>query len=333
MATLVKKHNKYYIRVRLPGGKEKTIATQTGNKREAERRLRLVQDKEILLKARLITEAEMEDLELQNAVMRFVKERKANGRRPATINSYQRVLDCLVDTNSPRLLVNSITNKHIRKMIDHLHKEKLSDTTVNIYIRSVNAFTNWLFQEGYILEKVKVAQVKINERLPKFLTADELVSFYEQVDNPKWYSTFKVFERLGLRVSELQYSILEEGYVTIPAEHAKSRRSRMIPISADLIPHYQIAMDSPYKPNSITHAFRSYADDAEISSDKSLHSLRHTFALRSLVETNNIVFVKDLLGHQDIKTTMIYTKYPADFLMKILKPKPEEPSDHIVAQA
>jgi hypothetical protein len=42
MATLVKKHNKYYIRVRLPGGKEKMITTQTGNRREAERRLRLV---------------------------------------------------------------------------------------------------------------------------------------------------------------------------------------------------------------------------------------------------------------------------------------------------
>jgi hypothetical protein len=47
MASLVKKRNKYYIRVRLPGGKEKTIPTQTGNRREAERRLRLVQDEEI----------------------------------------------------------------------------------------------------------------------------------------------------------------------------------------------------------------------------------------------------------------------------------------------
>jgi len=333
MATLVKKHNKYYIRVRLPSGKEKTIATQTGNKREAERRLRLVQDKEILLKARLITEAEMEDLELQDAVNRFIKDRKVNGRRPATIKSYQRVLDCLVETNSPRLLVNSITTKNIRKMLDHLHKEKLSDTTINIYIRSANAFTSWLFQEGYNLEKVKVTQVKINERLPKFLTADELVSFYEQVDIPKWYSTFKVFERLGLRVSELQHSILEEDHVTIPAEHSKSRRLRMIPISADLIPHYVIAMDKPYKPNSITHAFRDYADDAEISKDKSLHSLRHTFALRSLVETNNIMYVKDLLGHQDIKTTMIYTKFPPDFLVKMFKPKEKKVGSQIVAQA
>jgi len=46
MATLVKKHNKYYIRIRLPGGKEKTISNQTGNRHEVERRLRIVQNKE-----------------------------------------------------------------------------------------------------------------------------------------------------------------------------------------------------------------------------------------------------------------------------------------------
>ena len=107
----------------------------------------------------------------------------------------------------------------------------------------------------------------------------------------------------------------------------------MIPISADLIPHYVVAMDKPYKPDSITHAFRSYADDAEISKDKSLHSLRHTFALRSLVETNNIMYVKDLLGHQDVKTTMIYTKFPPDFLVKMFKPKAKKASSQIIAQA
>lgn len=48
MASLVKKRNKYYIRVRLPGGRERTIPTQTGNLREAERRLRLIRDNGIL---------------------------------------------------------------------------------------------------------------------------------------------------------------------------------------------------------------------------------------------------------------------------------------------
>ena len=48
MASLVKKRNKYYIRIRLPGGKEKTIVTQTGDHREAGSRLRLIRDHGIL---------------------------------------------------------------------------------------------------------------------------------------------------------------------------------------------------------------------------------------------------------------------------------------------
>ncbi|MBT4036379.1 MAG: hypothetical protein HOD86_07400 [Candidatus Marinimicrobia bacterium] len=48
MASLVKKRNKYYIRVRLPGGKERTIPTQPGDRREAEQRLRLIRDHGIL---------------------------------------------------------------------------------------------------------------------------------------------------------------------------------------------------------------------------------------------------------------------------------------------
>jgi hypothetical protein len=85
MATIVKKHNKYYIRVRLPGGKEKTIATQTGNRREAERCLRSVEDREILFKARLISEPELEDLGLQEATRRFTNERKHGSRKLTVI--------------------------------------------------------------------------------------------------------------------------------------------------------------------------------------------------------------------------------------------------------
>jgi len=75
MATLRKIGTKYYVRMRLPGGKEKTIATGISNLREAERRLKLVEDREILFKSRLISEAELEDLRLQEATRQFINER------------------------------------------------------------------------------------------------------------------------------------------------------------------------------------------------------------------------------------------------------------------
>ncbi len=57
MATLRKINSEYYVRMRLPGGKEKTIPTGTGNRREAERKLKLVQDNVFPLRAGLIIDS------------------------------------------------------------------------------------------------------------------------------------------------------------------------------------------------------------------------------------------------------------------------------------
>ncbi len=62
-------------------------------------------------------------------------------------------------------------------MVDMLHEKKIRDTkkkikesTINIRIRSVNAFTNWLFQQGNILGPIEFKQIKLDEQQPKFLT-------------------------------------------------------------------------------------------------------------------------------------------------------------------
>jgi len=331
MATLVKKRKKYYIRIYLPGGREKYISTGTGNLREAGRHLKLIQDKEFLFKASLIAEAELENLDLLTAKYRFLEDRKQNGRRPKTILSYDLSIDNLIQATSPSLQVSNLGKQHLHKMITMLQNRAFKDSTINIRIRSVNAFTRWLLEKEYILNPVKISQIKLDERLPKFLTPEELDRIYSQIKEPKMLATFKVYEGLGLRLRELHHCNLDGNYVVVPAEYSKSRRDRMIPISESLVHDFKIATTSPYQPDSITHAFRRYADRAGIAPEKTLHSMRHTYALRKLVETNNIVFVKELLGHRDIETTMIYTRFPMDYLMKLLDTPPSVKIDLIAA--
>ncbi|MCF7981167.1 MAG: tyrosine-type recombinase/integrase, partial [Pseudomonadales bacterium] len=131
-------------------------------------------------------------------------------------------------------------------------------------------------------------------------------------------ATFKLYEGLGIRLRELHHCYRDGNYVIVPAEFSKSRRDRMIPIPESLISDFELASKNPFNPDSITHAFRRYANKAQIAPEKTLHSMRHTYALRKLIETNNIVFVKELLGHRDIETTMVYTKFPTEYLMKVL---------------
>ncbi|MCK9244400.1 MAG: tyrosine-type recombinase/integrase, partial [Candidatus Marinimicrobia bacterium] len=81
---------------------------------------------------------------------------------------------------------------------------------------------------------------------------------------------------------------------------------------------YQIATTDPYSLSFISHSFSKSCKAAGITG-KTLHALRHTFALRKLIETNNIQLVKELLGHSSVTVTEIYTAFPVDFLAQVFK--------------
>ena len=73
-----------------------------------------------------------------------------------------------------------------------------------------------------------------------------------------------------------------------------------------------------YKPDHISRTFSKLRDKADISSNKSLHSLRHTFALRKLLELGNIYLVKEMLGHSSVNTTQIYLQFPKGYIKEVL---------------
>ena len=50
---------------------------------------------------------------------------------------------------------------------------------------------------------------------------------------------------------------------------------------------------------------------------KTLHSFRHTYALKTWMETNDIFLVRKLLGHSGVTTTEIYTQFPPEYLKTV----------------
>ena len=66
---------------------------------------------------------------------------------------------------------------------------------------------------------------------------------------------------------------------------------------------------------STIHAFTPAIQAAGIDpKGRSLHSLRHTFALREYARSGDIYKVKSLLGHSSVTVTEIYTKFPEQYL-------------------
>ena len=59
---------------------------------------------------------------------------------------------------------------------------------------------------------------------------------------------------------------------------------------------------------------------SKINKTVGIHSLRHSFATHLLEQGTNIRFIQELLGHNDIKTTLIYTQVNDKSLRKIISP-------------
>jgi len=128
----------------------------------------------------------------------------------------------------------------------------------------------------------------------------------------------------GLRVSEvcnLKISDIDSDRMQIRVVKSKGKYDRYVPLSQMLLnglrKYLRSAMPSVYLFNgrtkgeplgtgAVQQSFRLAIEKTGIIKDVSVHSLRHTYATHLLEQGVDIVTIKELLGHADIQTTMVY---------------------------
>ncbi len=176
---------------------------------------------------------------------------------------------------------------------------------------------NYLYEKEMI-EKLpfKVKQIKTDRTLPKFILPEEMDRIYQAIHDEQLYSVYKIYEITGMRLGELKQSHREGEFIVV--EKAKNRKERIIPIPVENIPDYEKAKECQLTDSRISHIFSDVCREIGLKG-KTLHCLRHTYALRKLLETNNISLVKELLGHCSVQVTEIYTQFPKEFLSQVFK--------------
>ena len=308
---------KYYIRVWIDG-KEKLLPTGTGKRRDAEIQKSKIERQEIEIKQKIRDDIDAikNRLTIKTGIDYFLKnvgtERNIT---ESTVKSYTLAVNDFINSLGRLIYFDSIQRSDYSELLAYL-QSRYNPTTVNIRLRGIRAMLNYLVEKGMIRPPFNVKMIKTDRHLPKFITPDEMDAIYRQVTDKKLLSTFKIYEVTGLRASELFHSKLQGDFITV--EKSKARKQRIIPIPFQNITDYQIATTDPYSVSFITHSFTKAAKQAGITG-KTLHALRHTFALRKLIETNNIQLVKELLGHSSVSVTEIYTAFPVDFLAQVFK--------------
>ncbi len=314
MAGMRKLKGKWYVRVFLENGKEKLLPTKTGDKKQAEAFKRRIQEREFLVRAKLEENITQTATNLNDAIEEYLADCRSRLRHETYLNyelALKNLQSCWGDIDLRQLTALHFTT--LRKYLS----TRVSTTSVNIRLRAIRAFLNWVVATGK-LERLpgKLALIKIDDELPKFFTPAELDEIMAEITDPKMKATIRLLTATGLRRSELAMCTLKDGYLHL--QHTKGRRDRLVALPIELLPEFELIADSPYHPDSISRAFRTAMKAAGINAKgRSLHSLRHTFALREYYRTGDIYYVKGLLGHAHVTVTERYLKFPREYLEKV----------------
>ena len=165
--------------------------------------------------------------------------------------------------------------------------------------------------------------VKEDREFPRFLTRQEIVRLLGAIDDPRFRLCVEFALYSGLRRSEIVQltwaHVDPRGFILVPL--GKSRRERYLPISERLrdvlerlkalgLPGPKLF---PWGKDAISHKFKKYAKKAGLS-DVRFHDLRHTFASHLVMSGVDIRTVQKLMGHSDIKATLVYAHLSPDHL-------------------
>ena len=259
-----------------------------------------------------------------------------------TIDSYNKDLDnfyvYLTQNNTD---IKKVNYKFLRGYLTVLYDKKYSKKTIARNISTLKSFFKYLKKE-YIIESNPMNLIKtpkIDKKLPKFLNYDDLEKILSIPDTTTFLGKrnaliLELLYSTGVRVSELvniklNDIDLSEEKILILGKGNKERYVLFGSKAKEKMLDYlkEKTDDSPYLivnryGNKITdRGIRKILDsiilEASLSYKISPHTLRHTFATHMLDSGADIEIVKELLGHESLSTTQIYTHVTSESLKRV----------------
>ena len=251
---------------------------------------------------------------------------------PNTVTSYSTDIREFFDATTA--LPAEVTTQDI---IDYLAaKDKLSKRSQARLLSSLRSFFDWLVAEGERKDNPceTVDSPKLGRYLPEVLSVDEVTSIMESVDLSSWNgkrdrAILEVLYGCGLRVSEavnlkISHVYLEEGFVQVVGKGNKERLVPIGEIAVDAIRCYLGARPDSAEPKyddilflnrfgkslsrvAMFNMVKKQAMIAGIRKEISPHTFRHSFATHLIENGADLRVVQEMLGHESILTTEIYT--------------------------
>jgi site-specific recombinase XerD len=215
---------------------------------------------------------------------------------------------------------------------------KLRENTVHSRMNALK------FYYEQVLHKEKmffeIPRPKKPKLLPQVFSQDDIAAIINSVTNKKHKTMLMLGYSAGLRVSEivsLRTYQIDSARMTIFISQAKGKKDRMVGLSPVLLVMLReyakeynpkktgylfegSAAGSQYSTRSVQEVMQSAKTKAGVMKPGGVHSLRHSFATHLIEKGTDVTMIQKLLGHNDIKTTLIYLHTTNKDLLKVISP-------------
>jgi integrase/recombinase XerD len=239
----------------------------------------------------------------------------------SSINCYLHAIRqlCLFSGKLPDLMCEDDIYAYLAHLKNNKH---LSRETIRNHLQGIRFVFRKLYKRIDIIQDVPYP--KQTKRLPVILSSKELRILFESAHSLKHRMVLKIAYSGGLRrneISRVKLVDIDSKNHLIRIENSKGNKDRYTLLAKSLVPELRdycrrykpvkylfngYTKGFPYSEEGLRWTFNQALKKSGIQKKVSLHSLRHSFASHLLAMGTDLFTIQKLMGHDDIRTTMVY---------------------------
>ncbi|MGA5690637.1 tyrosine-type recombinase/integrase [Cytobacillus pseudoceanisediminis] len=221
-----------------------------------------------------------------------------------------------------------ISTRDIRNWLGDFEKKGYMPSTIGIKINGIKMFFNYCHEEGFVKNNpaVLLPAPKIQKNPPQYLDYSQLTQLRQLVKGKlRERAAVELLYATGVRIQE--FVMIKKEDINWPdrmihIRKGKGKKERMVLFTKECAEHLKEYLQSrqdddpylfinqfkrgPLAPRSVRLWFEAFRE--ELDFHLSPHTLRHTLAAHLAMKGMPLVCIQVLLGHDEIRNTMIYAR-------------------------
>ena len=271
--------------------------------------------------------------ELHNLLSEWITEHRLNEYSTNTINQYKSTVLEFINWLPDQFELDKEMSINYKS---YLLEKAGSTRSINTWIVTLNKFFKYIGRKDLCIKKIKMQSKASNEEILSMADYKRMLRFAKKLNMMQLFYIMKILAMTGIRISELSYFTVENinsNYIKVfnkgkereiilrqDLKRELKKYCRENKIKKGYIFKGKIPGKMPAK-STIWRQMKKVAGAARVNKRKiHAHSFRHLFAQQFLnTYSNNVTELADILGHNSLETTRVYTRSSSEQKRKKLE--------------